>query len=104
MRKKHELANLDDDGLFSESIVLDSQQVEESFFETLSFHCLDCVEWGMVRDHEVFNRHQGHDLDLVHPIHLRNGDRLVYRSNYFNVDRKETQNWSLDEKVQSNSR
>ncbi len=85
----YELGNDDDSGLFAECVVFDSLAEPESFFETLSFHCRDCFEWGLVRDHEVFDRHQGHDVDLVHPVHLRNGDRLVYRANYFDVDRKE---------------
>lgn len=82
------MAHSDDDGLFAERLVLDSLAEPESFFETLSFYCRDCLEWGMVRDHEVFDRHAKHDVDLVHPIHLRNGDRIIYRTNYFHVDRK----------------
>lgn len=82
------MANPDDDGLFAECIILNSEPEPESFFETLSFYCCHCVEWGMVHDHEVFDRHAKHDVDLVHPIHLRNGDRVIYRTNYFNVDRK----------------
>lgn len=43
----------------------------------------------MVRNHEILSRHTGHGVDLVHSVHTRNGDRLVYRTDYFNVDRKE---------------
>ena len=88
--------NLDDDGLFAECIILHRFAVPESFQQSVPFYCRDCVEWGMVCDNEVFDRHKGHDVDIVSPVLLRNGDRLVLRANYFNVDRKEIQDRSLE--------
>lgn len=80
----------DDDGLFAEHVIFDCQQIKKQKLETVSFYCRDCLEWGMVHDDEVPDRHKGHDVDAVCSVYNRDGVRVRLWSIGFDVAREET--------------
>lgn len=83
---KYELVSDDDNGLFSECGLFDSEPEPKQRFKALPSHCRHCVKYCMVRHDAISDRNEANDLDDVCTVHDWNGCWLRKWSANLDVD------------------